>query len=260
MARFSNNLLNSDSNVNDLGDPTNGYSTIYYPSSEDYSNGQVSITLTAYPEDPCSVSISDTMILTFTEEPTVNVGGPYSVCENGTSIQLDGSVANGNGLSWSSITNGVFEDTGGSSSGLTNAVYQLGSDDLINGSVTLTLTAERVCGPISETVVIPITKTPTIEDSIGDLSLCLGEPHVFNGISIANYESYVWTTTGKGTFTNKSSAIGGVPTYTPDPNDLDEGNVYFDVTITLQIHVQNSLHSVKQLHMYSCSCRSWGII
>ena len=231
---FSNNLLNSDSNVNDLGDPTNGYSTIYYPSSEDYSNGQVSITLTAYPEDPCSVSISDTMILTFTEEPTVNVGGPYSVCENGTSIQLDGSVANGNGLSWSSITNGVFEDTGGSSSGLTNAVYQLGSDDLINGSVTLTLTAggEGVCGPISETVVIPITKTPTIEDSIGDLSLCLGEPHVFNGISIANYESYVWTTTGKGTFTNKSSAIGGVPTYTPDPNDLDEGPVYFDVTIT----------------------------
>ena len=231
---FSNNLLYSDSNVNDLGDPTNGYSTIYYPSSEDYSNGQVSITLTAYPEDPCSVSISDTMILTFTEEPTVNVGGPYSVCENGTSIQLDGSVANGNGLSWSSITNGVFEDTGGSSSGLTNAVYQLGSDDLINGSVTLTLTAggEGVCGPISETVVIPITKTPSIEDSIGDLSLCLGEPHVFNGISIANYESYVWTTTGKGTFTNKSSAIGGVPTYTPDPNDLDEGTVYFDVTIT----------------------------
>ena len=46
---FSNNVLDALSNVNDLGDPSNGYSTIYYPSSDDYTNGQVTITLTAIP-------------------------------------------------------------------------------------------------------------------------------------------------------------------------------------------------------------------
>ncbi|GIR81622.1 MAG: hypothetical protein CM15mP83_3480 [Flavobacteriaceae bacterium] len=47
---FSNNVLDAENNVNDLGDPSNSYSTIYYPSSDDYTNGQDSITLTAYPD------------------------------------------------------------------------------------------------------------------------------------------------------------------------------------------------------------------
>ena len=38
------------------------------------------------------------MTLTFTEELTVNVGGPYSICEDGTTIDLIGTVINGNGL------------------------------------------------------------------------------------------------------------------------------------------------------------------
>ena len=81
---FSNNVLDAENNINDLGDPSNSYSTIYYPSSDDYTNGQVTITLTAYPESPCATATTDTMTLTFTEEPTVNVGGPYSICEDGT--------------------------------------------------------------------------------------------------------------------------------------------------------------------------------
>lgn len=230
--KWSSTTSGTFSNV--FGDPQNGYSTSYFPSSEDYTNGDVIITLTAYPEQPCALPVSETMTLTFTEEPTVNLGGPYSVCEDQQSVQLDGSVINGSGLSWSTTTDGVFQDSGGSSSTLGNAVYEFGPQDYVNGSVTLTLTAGGlgVCGTVAETVVIPLIKEPVLEDVVGDISLCTGEPYVFNGINITNYSSYVWTTTGKGTFANKSSAIGGIPTYTPNPNDLDEGTVYFDVVVT----------------------------
>ena len=228
----TNSVGGTFSNVN--GDPLNNYSTLYFPTSEDYINGEVIIMLTAYPESPCESPVTDSMILTLTEQPTVNLGGPYTLCEDETSIQLDGSQINGTGLTWSTDSNGVFQDTGGSSSNLGNAIYEIGSEDYDNQFITLKLTAggQGVCGPITETLTIPIIKNPTLEDVVGDVSLCIGEPYVFNGISIANYSSYSWTTTGKGIFNNKTSAVGGIPTYTPDPNDLDEGPVYFDLIVS----------------------------
>ena len=232
---FSNNVLDAINNVNDLGDPSNGYRTIYYPSSDDYTNGQVTITLTAYPESPCASAVSDTMTLTFTEEPTVNVGGPYTICEDGTTIDLNGSVINGNGLEWSTTTNGIFQDSAGSSTTVGNTTYELGSEDYTNGFVTLTLTAggEGVCGPVTEEITIPITKKPVVEDPLGDIELCVGEIYEFAEISIANYETYVWSTTdGNGTLTNTTSDSTGILKYTPDSNNLDLGTLEFYLTVT----------------------------
>ena len=232
---FSNNVLDALNNVNDLGDPSNGYSTIYYPSSDDYTNGQVIITLTAYPESPCASAITDTMTLTFTEEPIVNVGGPYTICEDGTTIDLNGSVINGNGLEWSTTTNGIFQDSAGSSTTVGNTTYELGSEDYTNGFVTLTLTAggEGVCGPVTEEITIPITKRPVVDDPLGDIELCVGEIYEFAEISVANYESYVWATTdGNGTLTNTTSDSTGILKYTPDSNNLDTGTLEFYLTVT----------------------------
>ena len=232
---FSNNVLDAINNVNDLGDPSNSYSTIYYPSSDDYTNGQVIITLTAYPESPCATAITDTMTLTFTEEPTVNVGGPYSICEDGTTIDLIGTVINGNGLEWSTSTNGIFQNSGGSSTTVGNTTYELGSDDYTNGFVTLTLTAggNGVCGPKTEQITIPITKKPVVEDPLGDIELCVGEIYEFAEISVVNYESYVWSTTdGNGTLTNTTSDSTGILKYTPDSNNLDTGTLEFYLTVT----------------------------
>ena len=133
----------------EFGDPLNNYSTSYFPSSQDYTNGEVIITLTAYPEQPCVLPVSETMKLILTEQPMVNAGPDQELCEDGTSIQLDGSVTNGSGLLWSTTTNGVFVDSGGSTSSLGSAVYELGSEDYENGSVILTLTGggNGVCGP-----------------------------------------------------------------------------------------------------------------
>ena len=127
------------------------------------------------------MSFAFTMTLTFTEEPTVNVGGPYSICEDGTTIDLIGTVINGNGLEWSTSTNGIFQNSGGSSSTVGNTTYELGSDDYTNGFVTLTLTAggNGVCGSKTEQITIPITKKPVVEDPLGDIELCVGEIYEF---------------------------------------------------------------------------------
>jgi hypothetical protein len=221
----------------EFGDPLNNYSTSYFPSSEDYTNGEVIITLTAYPEQPCVLPVSETMKLILTEQPTVNAGPDQELCEDGTSIQLDGSITNGSGLLWSTTTNGVFVDSDGSTSSLGSAVYELGSEDYDNGSVILTLTGggNGVCGPQVDTIEIQLIKKPVVEDSIGDLSKCIGQPHAFDEISIANYDSYEWTTTGKGTFEKRKGTngqSGGVPVYTPLPDDPDEGTIYFDLIVS----------------------------
>ena len=250
---FSNNLLDAENNVNDLGDPNNGYATIYYPSSDDYTNGQVTITLTAYPESPCASTVTDTMTLTFTEEPTVNVGGPYSICEDGTTIDLNGSVLNGNELEWSTTTNGIFQDSAGSSTTVGNITYELGSEDYINGVVTLTLTAggNGVCGPITEEITIPITNRPVVDDPLGDIELCIGEIYEFAEISIANYDSYVWSTTdGNGTLTNTTSDSTGILKYTPDSNNLDLGTLEFYLTVTPEDPCLTPVTFTKRLIYY----------
>ena len=137
---FSINSNGWVGNVNNTGDSENGYRTYYYPSADDYTNGKVVITPTANPNDPCAATVSNTMELILTPEPVIDVGGPYNVCEDQDSIQLNGSVINGTILSWSSPE--------GFSSNDLNAIYTLTDSDKENGEVTLTLTAigEGNCG------------------------------------------------------------------------------------------------------------------
>ena len=71
--RFSINSDGSALNGNSLGDSNNGYRTYYYPSADDYTNGKVVIKLTANPNDPCAVPVSDTELI-LTQEPAINVG------------------------------------------------------------------------------------------------------------------------------------------------------------------------------------------
>ena len=193
------------------------------------------------------------MTLTFTEEPTVNVGGPYTICEDGTSIELSGSVINGNGLEWSTTTNGIFQDSSGNSTTVGNTTYELGSDDYTNGFVTLTLTAggNGVCGSKTEQITIPITKKPVVEDPLGDIELCVGEIYEFAEISVANYESYVWSTTdGNGTLTNTTSDSTGILKYTPDSNNLDTGTLEFYLTVTPEDPCTTPVTYTKRLIYY----------
>ena len=237
---FSINSNGWVGNVNNTGDSENGYRTYYYPSADDYTNGKVVITLTANPNDPCAATVSNTIELILTPEPVIDVGGPYNVCEDQDSIQLNGSVINGTILSWSSPE--------GFSSNDLNAIYTLTDSDKENGEVTLTLTAigEGNCGNRSKDVTIEITKRVIVnnldQQPFSDVDLCVVSAgggtnnYLFDEISISNYDSYVWSsTTAKGELINKSDidgSFGGVFEYRPNPDDPDIGEVEFTLTVT----------------------------
>ena len=231
--RFSINSDGSALNGNSLGDSNNGYRTYYYPSADDYTNGKVVIKLTANPNDPCAVPVSDTMELILTPEPVIDVGGPYSVCEDQDSIQLNGSVINGTILSWSS-SDGIFSTDG-------NTTYTLTDSDKENGKVTLTLTVDGNgnCGQFSDTVDVDIVKKPMYIDSSGEpnVILCEGDDFSFSTITVENYERWFWTkisTNGNGIFRNPTNENGpGIfPTYEYDSENPDgEDPIEFLLTI-----------------------------
>ena len=52
--------------------PSSDGSTIFYPSQEDYDNGQVTVTLTADPIAPYVGSVEDSLIITFKQAPVVD--------------------------------------------------------------------------------------------------------------------------------------------------------------------------------------------
>ena len=69
--RTSSDPTNPTAQINLNGDN----SATYYPSQEDYDNGQVTITLVGFPINPCADLVEDSLTILFAEPPTV-IAGP----------------------------------------------------------------------------------------------------------------------------------------------------------------------------------------
>jgi len=88
---------------------------------------------------------------------TVNAGNDISTCA-GETIQLSGSITDATGGGWASSGDGNFNDPT-----LTNATYTPGPNDILNGSVVLTLTTDDPdgdgpCHAVSDAVNISINE------------------------------------------------------------------------------------------------------
>jgi len=114
----------------------------YTPGFNDINNGSATLTLTADAIAPCGSDASDEMVLTFQELPFANAGPNATICENAT-YTLSGSASNQSSVEWTTAGDGTFDDTG-----ILNATYTPGPEDISNGSVQLSLTAYAVapCG------------------------------------------------------------------------------------------------------------------
>ncbi|PID93605.1 MAG: hypothetical protein CSA95_06750 [Bacteroidetes bacterium] len=84
----------SSNGSGEFADPTQ-LVTIYTPSQEDYTMGEVILTLTTSANSTCPAT-SDEMVLSFMQIPTVNAGEDQ-VIPFGTYTQLEGSVSGGSG-------------------------------------------------------------------------------------------------------------------------------------------------------------------
>jgi hypothetical protein len=147
--------------------------TIYYFGTEDIQNEGVDLTLLAEGTN----NTEDAITITIIRLPEASAGEDQAICE-GSDIELANAMANFyNTLEWTSTGDGSFDDNA-----LENPVYTPGSEDISNGTVTLTLTASAISpceNSVSDDIVFTIHPLPYVSIS-GENEVCansMGMPY-----------------------------------------------------------------------------------
>ncbi len=201
---------------------TTASSLTYIPTSTEISSGFTGVILQT--TGGSCPPVSDTIIISFVPAPVVHAGSPISICANNPTGKLVGSVTVVPTVTWSSPTGGLF-------SAPTNPTtnYTATSTDITNGSVLLTVTANKAsCNPVSDKVLVTITPAPTVTAGPSRI-VCANNPTAtFNGTVTGTGVGVLWTG-GDGTFGSPTSVN---TTYTAGPNDLIAGSVTLTITTT----------------------------
>jgi hypothetical protein len=146
----------------------NALNTNYYPSEEDYAAGIVSFTLTVVGVN--GDILTDDLTVSFEPAVELELASTMAVCE-GEDVILSPTLANYQEVEWTTDGDGTFQNTT-----TVNSVYTPGANDILNGSVNLTLnvTALGTCENMEEDVVITLNPLPTATLA-GEFEVCEGE-------------------------------------------------------------------------------------
>lgn len=198
---------------------SNGLAAVYIPSEADRMAGQVVFTLNAEPISPCSNTISDEKIVTFTSPPEVFAGNDTTVCFD--IYSLEGSAEGEGSFYWTTSGDGTFlndQDL--------NNNYSFGSADLSNGQVTLTLhgAATGECED-ENTSAITLTQVDVPEISAGENGeMCFSDTaYQLQGSISDTTAAFKWITQGDGSFSDTTILN---PLYFPGPQELEQGSAY----------------------------------
>lgn len=234
-ASYHNSVTWETSGDGNFDDPTLS-NAVYYPGSQDISNGTVTLTFTAFSGQPCNVSDTDDLMLTIIEKPNVYAGSDLTVCGFDPIPVTDASASDYSLIEWEIIQGG---GTLANINTMLPTYTPVASDD----EVILKLTAIPVspCADnITDTKTIVLQESPDAvagEDGI----ICENQTFTTSGAA-SNYSSLNWTTSGSGSFTNQNSLSA---TYSPSQTDIASG------TVTLTLHASGlspcSTEAVSQL-------------
>ena len=109
----------------------------YNPTPAEVAAGTVTLTLTTIGNGDC-LAESDSVVIHFDAQPTVNAGANLISCANNPVVSLNGSFTNADGVEWNGGT-GFFDPSNESP----NANYTPSNGEIANGFVTLTLRYHR---------------------------------------------------------------------------------------------------------------------
>ncbi|WMJ74440.1 gliding motility-associated C-terminal domain-containing protein [Cytophagaceae bacterium ABcell3] len=191
-------------------------STTYTPSEEDIANGNVDLTLTAF-RNPCE-PVENSMSVTILPSPIVDAGSDYQACATEGEIPLNGLVENAQGGIWSG-GNGTFSPD---ESNLITS-YTPSTEDINNGSVTLTLTStgNGLCLPETDQMNISLTDPPQANAG-PDQTVCANNSRTSLSGSVTGASGGRWLG-GQGTFSPNRNTLGA--TYTPSTSEISSGSV-----------------------------------
>lgn len=195
---------------------------IYSPSPNDIAAGSVQLTLTAISSSPCNSNISDAMTLFIKHESIADAGTDGTICQGQQYVISDAASFDYSSVIWSTSGSGIFLN------GTTlTPVYIPGQTDITAGSVTLTLIASNPpCADVIDSQTLTIIKDATSEAG-PDVTICQSCSYTVSGAFVNDAQSFTWTSTGTGVFTNSNTLS---PTYQPSSGDIANGSVTLILT------------------------------
>ncbi|MFP5470658.1 MAG: PKD domain-containing protein, partial [Bacteroidia bacterium] len=193
----------------------NSLSTIYTPSAADGTAGSVELILTTTDHGDCN-AVSDTLVVSFIPNSTIFAGDDQTVCETATVI-VDATLTGGaTTVVWTTSGDGSF-----TSITATGAVYIPGTNDVTNGSVTLTATTTDAfpCVDVSDDLTVTFDGFALV-DAGSDVSMCANNAFdvALNGSVSGISTTGIWSTNGDGTFSPDETTLNA--TYILGTNDL----------------------------------------
>jgi gliding motility-associated-like protein len=199
----------------------------YTPSSAEMTAGFITLYLTSTNNGNCN-QVIDTVLISLTNPPLVNVGADISVCANNPTVAISGSVTLGSSTGvWSSSGSGLFTPSTNS----LNATYQLSPADLSQGSITIKLTSTNNgnCNSEFDSLIVNVTPKPIVDAGIND-TICFSNVfYPLNGSVTGSANSGIWSTMGNGVFGNPSNLT---TIYTLGQADTLAGQVKLILTST----------------------------
>ena len=178
----------------------------------------------SYTKDSSQSSGSDCAWIDFIGLPAARVmagtaGYDVTVCED-SEAQIVGYAMHYDNLQWTTSGDGTFNDAS-----IATPIYTPGTQDIANGSATLTITINGDGETITDEMTVFVTKNIVIEDAfVINYHCAIDEPQSVGVNITGDYVSFQWLTSGDGEF---EDAFALVTTYTPGLLDLANG-----VTIT----------------------------
>ena len=158
------------------------------------------------------------------ELATTAYAGPDLVGCMDEEVHLQGAYATHyNSVTWETSGDGSFNSVAAMA-----PVYTPGTQDVENGQVTLTMTANGVDDDIiTDDRMLYLPQQPEVT-GITDHELCAGDSLIFSGVDAVNYSSFAWHSSGDGVF---NDSIAENPVYHPGESDIASESVMLSLTI-----------------------------
>ncbi|TAH27449.1 MAG: gliding motility-associated C-terminal domain-containing protein, partial [Cytophagales bacterium] len=198
----------------------------FTPSNNDKVNGKVKIILSSANNSICPL-INDTLDITITPIPSLDINPNTEICEDTNSIKLNGKVTIAQGGKWETNGSGSFSP----SEFDLNAQYLLSENDRKLSSITTKLTTigNGTCNAQSKSFETIINRSPQINAG-GDIETCADIPTIALKATLSNATGLIWKTKEKGTFTPNN--ISATTNYQITSNDISSGIASFEIQTT----------------------------
>lgn len=220
----------------------NNPQSVYTPGINDIANGQFVISIMGEPVAPCNHDAFFSSQVAIRRLPSAYSGSDRNICENSV-CDLHGIAANYSSVFWSTDGDGMFVN--GNS---INSQYVHGNQDVINGSVSITLNVVAVtpCDAVAVDALV-LNIQPLADVAVGeDVSICAGSVADVSCVA-SDYSQITWRTTGDGSFSDIHTLTAR---YTPGTQDVITGMAKLIVAATSLLPCNIAVEDTLLLTIY----------